>query len=380
VWAVGAQSHPPTLAVQSAGGDRPDRSIPAPIVEGHVQTSVNTEALPLVAEPPQRSLRQRIAWWCIGASLRLSLLVSPRPTALLVRRVFATGGARTAAVLERHAPPGVDLTVDMPYGDGPDALLDIYRPASASEALPLVLWVHGGGWVGGTKEEIAGWCERIAHEGFVVVAPRYSLAPEHRYPAPLRQMMEALAHLQAHDDRLGIDTSRIVIGGDSAGAQIAAQLGVLVTRPKYAEQVGVSATIGPGQLRGLVLACGPYDLGLDTHASSAAGRRLVHALLWAYSGKRHPFADARFALASVVDHVTSAYPPTLITAGNADPLRSHSESLVERLRAVGTDPETVFFARDHRPPLGHEYQFDLDGDAGRLFLDRTLGFLRRRLA
>jgi acetyl esterase/lipase len=81
-----------------------------------------------------------------------------------------------------------------------------------------------------------------------------------------------------------------------------------------------------------------------------------------------------------VDHVTSAYPPTLITAGNADPLRSHSESLVERLRAVGTDPETVFFARDHRPPLGHEYQFDLDGDAGRLFLDRTLGFLRRRLA
>ncbi|MGH2555680.1 MAG: hypothetical protein ACRDHO_08195 [Actinomycetota bacterium] len=66
--------------------------------------------------------------------------------------------------------------------------------------------------------------------------------------------------------------------------------------------------------------------------------------------------------------------------GNVDPLRPHSELLAEKLRAVGAEAETSFFPDDHRPPLGHEYQFDLDTDEGELFLERLLMFLRQRLA
>jgi acetyl esterase/lipase len=154
-----------------------------------------------------------------------------------------------------------------------------------------------------------------------------------------------------------------------------------VTTPGYAGTVGVTPTMTPEQLRGLVLACGPYDLALLAEGSATdTGRRLVKAVLWAYAGRRRYLDDPVFATMSVSEQVTPAFPPALVTVGNADPLRPHSELLVERLRANGVKTETLFFPTDHEPPLGHEYQFDLDSDAGRLFLERLLSFLRRRLA
>ena len=258
-------------------------------------------------------------------------------------------------------------------------LLDAYRPASATARLPVLLWIHGGGFVGGAKEELGAYFKLLAHQGYVVVGPRYSLAPEHNYPTPPRQMMQALAYLQSHAERLLIDPDRIALAGDSAGAHIAAQLATIVTTPGYAATVGITPKITSAQLRGVVLACGPYDLGL-ARQSIEAGSRFVQTVLWAYTGKRHFLDDPGAGAWSLTDHLTSSFPPTLVTVGNADPLRSHSELLVERLRAQGVSVETVFFAPDRQPALGHEYQFDLDTDPGRQFLDRMFAFLRRRLA
>jgi len=310
---------------------------------------------------------------------RASLLVSPRPAALIIRRVFASAGVNLAQGLERHAPADVDAFIDERYGDGPDMLLDVYRPASRAGPLPLLLWVHGGAFVGGAKEELAGYFKLLAHDGYAVAGPRYSLAPEHRYPTPPRQMMKALEYLQANAERLGIDPNRVALAGDSAGAHIAAQLGALVTTAGYADAVDVQSTITSQQLRCLILACGPYDLALARRASSAAGSRFIQAVVWAYTGKRHFFDDPLASSWSVTNHVTSAFPPTLITVGNADPLAQHSALLAEKLRAQRVDTETLFYPHDHAPPLGHEYQFELDTDDGQRFLERARVFLRQHL-
>ena len=330
-----------------------------------------------VARP---SLAGRIVLRCAGAAVHASLIVTPRGAALLARRAFASGGAKTAQALARHAPPGVTVLADQRYGDENDMLLDIARPAWASGPLPLVAWVHGGGWVGGSKEELTSYFKLIASHGYAVAGPRYSLAPEHHYPVPPRQVMAALGYLQANAGRLGIDPDRVVIAGDSAGAQIAAQLGALVTTPGYAQAAGIAPTITAAQLRGLVLACGAYDLALAREPSTPTGRTFIKAILWAYSGTRH-FSDApSFATWPVTGHLSPAFPPALITVGNADPLRPHSELLAGKLRAQGSEVETVFWPASQQPPLGHEYQFDLDTGPGQHFLERTLTFLRQRLA
>jgi acetyl esterase len=336
------------------------------------------------AMPPVPAARGRLASrlvrWCRGAAMRVSLLISPWPAALLMRRLFAASGARLTTALDRHAPANVTALIDERYGADPDMLLDVFRPASASEPLPLVVWVHGGGFVGGTKDELAGYLKLVASNGFVVAAPRYSLAPGRRYPTPLRQLMQALQYLQANAGRLQIDPDRIALAGDSAGAHIAAQAGALVTTPGYAEAVGITPTITPAQLRGLILACGLYDLQLIRHPTVPAGRLFVQASMQAYAGQRRFLDDPAFAAWSVADHVSPAFPPALITAGNVDPLRPHSELLAGRLQTLGAETETLFFPAGHQPPVDHEYQFDLDTDAGQLFLDRLLTFLRRRLA
>jgi acetyl esterase/lipase len=313
-----------------------------------------------------------------GFALRVSLRFSPRPAALLIRKVFAAGGAETARRLAPHEPAGIVAVVDERYGSDPDMLLDVYRPVH-EQALPTVVWVHGGGWVGGSKEELAVYCRLLASKGYGVVAPRYSLAPERRYPTPLRQLMEVFSFVEVNAARLRLDASRLVVAGDSAGAHIAAQVAALVTTPGYADAVGVAPTLTPTQLRGVVLACGPFDLALLQAAASERARRLVAAVLWAYSGDRHFSRSPAFATASVVDHLSPAFPPALVTVGNADPLRRHSELLVEKLRTHGVESETLFFPESHEPQLGHEYQFDLELEAGRLFLSRLSTFLERRL-
>jgi acetyl esterase len=337
------------------------------------------EAVPLVLAA-RSGLGSRLVRWCRGTAVRVSLLISPWPAALVMRKVFAASGAKLATALDRHAPASVLGLINERYGADPDMLLDVFRPASASGPLPLVVWVHGGGFVGGTKDELAGYLKLLASHGFAVAAPRYSLAPGHRYPTPLRQLMQALQYLQAHAGQLLIDPDRVALAGDSAGAHIAAQAGALVTTPGYADAVGITPTVTPAQLRGLVLACGPYDLRLVRRATSPAGRLFVQVALQAYSGKRRFLDDPAFAAWSITDHVSAAFPPALITVGNADPLRPHSELLAGKLRARGAETQTLFFPAGHQPPVGHEYQFDLDTDAGQLFLGQLLTFLRQKLA
>lgn len=311
--------------------------------------------------------------------LRLSLRVSPRPVVLLVRTYFARAGAATARRLATHAPPEVTVRRDERYGPGPDELLDVVRPAAAGP-LPLVVWVPGGGWVGGSKETATDYYWLVATAGCAVAAVRYSVAPGAQYPEPVRQVMVALRHLDAHAARLGVDTGRNVLAGDSAGAHIAAQVAAIATSATYAQLVGVASTVEVAQLRGVVLACGPYDLDLFGRGDTgSAGHAIASALLWTYSGTRHFLDDPAFASFSVSRHLTPAFPPALLTVGNADPLAPQSALLGDQLAALGIPVETVFFPADHDPPFGHEYQFDLDGAAGRTFLDALLRFVAQRL-
>jgi acetyl esterase/lipase len=304
-----------------------------------------------------------------GATLRFS----PRPVALLIRTLFARGGRRTRAILDRHAPVGVRVTGDERYGPGPDEVLDVYHPARGSGPAPVVVWVHGGGWVGGSKEEIAGYLRLLASRGFVAVGVRYTRAPGATYPMPVRQTMLALGHLTAHATRLGLDPHRIVLAGDSAGAQIAAQVAAVATNPAYATRVGVTPTVAGGALRGVVLCCGAFDPARFRDDSVLAA--FLTAAMWAYSGTRDWRHDPNFASMAVADGLTAAFPPAFVTVGNRDPLLEHSEALIAALATAGVPTEALLFEPDHAPALGHEYQFDLDGTDARDALERIVAFV-----
>jgi acetyl esterase len=304
------------------------------------------------------------------------MLVSPWPYALWMRRDFAAAGRARDAALAGRAPSDVVSRVDVRYGEGPDELLDVYWPShvdGSDRVLPTVVWVHGGGWLGGSKEELANYLRMLAARGFTAVAPRYSLSPGAKYPTPVRQTMTALRFLADQGEHLHVDGSKFVLAGDSAGAHICAQIAAIVTDRTYAHAVGVVPGVEPQQLRGLVACCGPYDLVATSDI--AAMRTFFTAIVWSYSGTRRFRDDPYLATAAVVRNVTEAFPPTFLTVGNDDPLREHSYALAGALRAKGVDVDTLFYPADHQPALAHEYQFDLDLDDAGVALERMVSFI-----
>ena len=255
-------------------------------------------------------------------------------------------------------------------------MLDIHRPPSPDADAPVVVWIHGGGFVSGRRSDITNYAKILAGEGFVVANVDYTIAPEASYPQPIRQVLGALAYLGRERAALGLPSTRFVLAGDSAGSQIAAQTAAVLANPDYARLVGVAPDAGPARIVGALLHCGVYDIVGMGRDGGVMGW-FVGSAGWAYSGKRDWRGDAQFQTMSLAPHLTAAFPPAFVSVGNADPLGPQSVALADNLRKAGVPVETLFFPKDHQPPLGHEYQFDLDTAAGRLALQRSKAWLRR---
>jgi acetyl esterase/lipase len=247
----------------------------------------------------------------LGA-LAVATRLTPWPSVMLVRGIFDRGARDASDALEKHVPTGLHEVLGETYAAGDrDARLDVFRPAGAGPGrgsgtglgpLPTVVWVHGGAFVSGNRTQVANYLRVIAGQGFTTVGVDYSIAPEARYPTPVRQVNAALDFIVRHADRLGIDPSRIVLAGDSAGAQIAAQVAALASDVAYAQRVGIAAAIDRDQLVGTVLFCGAYDFDL-VRGSSRLGSWLIDTALWAYSGRRDYLSDEAVQLASVAHHI-----------------------------------------------------------------------------
>lgn len=324
-------------------------------------------------------VRIALAVVLLGACTWTAFQLSPWPSVLLIRWAFDRGAAEASDALRKHLPTGVTEKLALSYDTtDPEALLDVYFPASVQggpQRLTTVVWAHGGGFISGRRQDVANYLRILAARGVVVVNVDYSIAPGATWPTPARQLNAALAYVQKNADALNVDPDRIVLAGDSAGAHIAAEVAALTTSPEHARRVGITPSLRPGQLAGTLLYCGPYDAGLVQWDSPFAG--FMRTVLWSYLGRKDFRDDPRLDTFSVVRHVTPAFPPSFISAGNADPLEPHSRALAATLEDQGVAVDALFFPKDHAPALGHEYQFNLDTDAGRVAMERSVAFLDR---
>ena len=277
-------------------------------------------------------------------------------------------------------PAHVVVERDIPYGAAEDARLDLYLPkelAGAGRPLPTVLWVHGGGWAGGSKDYVAQYAAALAAGGFAVAAMDYSLPPKAVYPTPVRQAFEALAFLKREAARLHVDPARFFIAGDSAGAQIAAQVATVATSPAYARRMRIKPTIPAKALKGALLYCGAFDLATMGFAGPITSK--LDGPLAQYAGTQTFRADKNFATFSVARYVTRAFPPAFITAGNDDDFEDQSRAFAARLEKLGVKVDKLFFDADFTPRQGHVYQFALDQKPAQDSVARSVEFMKAAL-
>lgn len=286
--------------------------------------------------------------------------------------------APTSPPREVALPDDIRGRINVRYGDRyPNSFLDVWT-AGAAASRPTVIFLHGGGWFMGSKDmgdPLAGGgapIQPLVKAGFNVVNLDYALAPAYRYPVPLIQLDQAIRHLRAHAVDYGLDMSRLVIMGGSAGAQMSAQYGLLLSDPTYAAEVGIQPGIDPRDVKALVL----YSPPLKT---SGFGWRF-NAMAWAYLGTKDLKTSRQARQVDILSHVGSNYPATYITDGNQpDTFPEHAKAMARILQEKGVDHVFNYY-EPNVAALDHGYTGRLDTPHGRDNLEKTIAFLRQRTA
>jgi acetyl esterase/lipase len=295
---------------------------------------------------------------------------SVQPGAALVKLGFSFGALvePPSDFADIRARVAVQPDVAVAVSAAPPALLDVYMPKAPARApLPMVLLVHGGGFLSGSRQQVGDYATVLADQGFVVASLEYSLAPDHHYPVPVQQGTAALAFLAANAARFGGNATALFVAGDSAGAQIASQLAAVQTNAGLAAALGLAPGV---PLKGVLLFCGLFDM--DT--VGATGFPAVRTYLWSYTGYRDWTRYPRIDELSTARQVTNAYPPTYLTVGDIDPFESQSKELESVLHQHSVAVTSRYWTGTGAK-LGHEYQFDLRTAAGRAVLADVVTFL-----
>ena len=315
----------------------------------------------------------------VGFLITWVVMLTPWPSALAIRAVFEKGGQETVAEMDEYvtdAPLTEQHAVPV-EGDAADAgiTFDVYSPDDGDEPLPTIIWVHGGAWISGDSSNVDPYLRILAAEGYTTVGLNYTVGPEATYPTAVHQLNDALATLDARAAEFRIDPERIVLAGDSAGAQLASQLAAMSTNPSYAELLSIDPALDADQLVGVVLNCGVYDLDAMSELTGVGAWGFKIAL-WGYTGDQDWSQRSSGATMSTIDFVTADFPDTYISGGNGDALTwIQSLPMHDRLVQQGVDVTPLFWPADHEPALPHEYQFHLDSEDAQAALVETLEFL-----
>lgn len=299
----------------------------------------------------------------------------------LIAGVFNFSTDIQQKMIEKRAPQNVLVTRNIVYQHDPKLSFDLYQPENIAEhgLRPTVVWIHGGGWISGSKEHGSGYFKMLAQQGFNVISVEYQMAPEHVYPTQLQQIDRALAYISHHAIEYHIDANSLFLAGDSAGANMASHYAALLTTPNYADSQNFKTSIQPQQIKGLILHCGIYNMRSFVESAPTEIKLLewgILNLVDAYTGGQKGDLNVLDAI-SPSQHLSSDYPAVFISGGNKDFLtESQSYPFVEQLHRFNIPVSAVFYP-ESKELLFHEYQFMMSKKASQQTLAASIDFLNQ---
>lgn len=220
-----------------------------------------------------------------------------------------------------------------------DLLLDLYRPAATDHPVPVVLWLHGGGWFTGDRTLAPDLAHHVEATGCAVASIEYRLSGQALFPAQLHDVRTAIRFLRAHAGQFGVDPAAVGVWGSSAGGHLAALAGLT----GHLDQLPGEEDEGDASVQAVAESYGPADLitgaaTAETSLPGAEGANTPEARLIGGAPAQYP---DRARQASPLNWVSPAAPPFQISHGTGDVLVSFHQSvqLHEALTAAGVDSE-----------------------------------------
>lgn len=235
-----------------------------------------------------------------------------------------------ASPVSQPEPPAIAsveaLSIPGPAGDIPAR---VYKPLTLRQSdglSPCLVFFHGGGWVIGDLDSHDVACRTLADEGqLIVISVDYRLAPEHKFPAAVEDVIAATEWISSNAHLLGIDASRLIVGGDSAGGNLAAVVAIHAREagPKLAGQV-------------LIYPATDFAMTHPSHSEPETDALLTHSVIRWFRDHYLGASDGEHWKASPARADRFAgLPPAFVLIAGADPLRDEGDEYAKRLGDAG---------------------------------------------
>ena len=260
-------------------------------------------------------------------------------------------------------PDDVQRFDDIYYGPNKKwQKLDVYRPKDREgEKLPVLVSIHGGGWVYGDKERYQYYCMHMAEKGFAVVNFTYRLAPDFKWPASFEDTNLVFTFVMDNAEKYGFDLGNIFAVGDSAGGHMITLYAGFLTNPDYAAKYEFKAPEGL-KLNAIISNCGAYIV---------KGEKTMRDLLKNYKD------DAENDLVSPLLYITENYPPTLLVTAPKDFLKDQQPKMKEELEKHGVETELQYYDQD--PNLAHVFMYNMKSDIAEQCNEAAAEWLRKHI-
>lgn len=307
--------------------------------------------------------------------------VSPRPSAMIINHLFDSKVVIKDKKKYHSASQQVVRQTNLTYTSKHRSnTFDLYYPKNTpkNSSLPVLIWLHGGGFVGGDKAGVKEFATRlVADTPIAVIAMNYEVAPAAQYPSQVKQVGELVKSLQSKKLK-NLNLSQILFGGDSAGAQIALQYVTTQTNSHYARQMSMPQLIQPTAIKAAISYSGPVNLRqtAQQHTDNKFMKFFVNTVAWSLIGTKKWQNSPQLYQASLVKQVTKKFPPTYITDGNAFSFQEQGQALTKRLQQLDVPVQSLFFTQQKKQ-ITHEYQFDYSTKEAQQCYAQTLTFVKK---
>ena len=256
------------------------------------------------------------------------------------------------------------------YGSDPKwHLLDVYRPRGVKGKLPVIVNVHGGGWFYGDKELYQYYTMSLSERGFAVINFSYRLAPEHKYPAPIEDIVSVLNFMITNHEKYGFDLNNVFLVGDSAGGQLCYQTCILLSNPKYANLFSFKVN-GEFKLRACALNCGIYNFFVSWAFGAPKYFNFYIGDDW-----RKYYRTFKFSR-----YVTKNFPPAYIMGAASDGLTYFVKPLHHLLNRKHVENEAHIYGDKKDTTVGHVFHVNQKLAIGKLCNDNECDFFRKHLS
>lgn len=271
-------------------------------------------------------------------------------TSLVINRMFKKGDVKRDKGLT--TPENVYRVDNIPYGKNKKwQILDLYLPKEMPhEKLPVIVSVHGGAWVYGTKETYQFYCMSLVKRGFAVVNFTYRLAPKYKFPTPMEDTNLVMKWVLENAEKYNLDVDNIFAVGDSAGGNDLAFYAGILTNNEFAKKFSFKVPAGL-KLKGIALNCGKYNLTRDDVKNRSAIKMMKD-----YLGNKS--VDKMLEIIDATKGVTKDFPPTFLMTCNKDFLREQAPVMEKCLKENGVKYEYHFYGDDNTQ-LSHVFHLNM---------------------